>query len=177
MTTTQKTKSYFIGDLIDLVTDLGGTLKDSEKIWKEYINLLRNENVLDERFVLNEESSDVVKSGFQKAANFLEKKFLYLGGGKLHICWHCNKRADHTSKIVLTEKGTQDINSVIVDKFEASHFFLYLLPEIEDDEMICDVISESAAKITASDSVLLEANNEKITVRDLKTEAVFTIVD
>lgn len=37
-------KSYFIGDLIDLVTDLGGTLKDSEKIWKEYINLLRNEN-------------------------------------------------------------------------------------------------------------------------------------
>ena len=34
-------KSYFIGDLIDLVTDLGGTLKDSEKIWKEYINLLR----------------------------------------------------------------------------------------------------------------------------------------
>lgn len=43
--------------------------------------------------------------------------------------------------------------------------------------MICDVISESAAKITASDSVLLEANNEKITVRDLKTEAVFTIVD
>lgn len=80
MTTTQKTKSYFIGDLIDLVTDLGGTLKDSEKIWKEYINLLRNENVLDERFVLNEESSDVVKSGFQKAANFLEKNFLYLGG-------------------------------------------------------------------------------------------------
>lgn len=78
---------------------------------------------------------------------------------------------------MLTEKGTQDINSVIVDKFEASHFFLYLLPEIEDDEMICDVISESAAKITASDSVLLEANNEKITVRDLKTEAVFTIVD
>ncbi|MBO6156870.1 MAG: hypothetical protein J6O24_05495, partial [Succinivibrio sp.] len=59
----------------------------------------------------------------------------------------------------------------------ASHFFLYLLPEIEDDEMICEVISESAAKITASDSVLLEANNEKITVRDLKTEAVFTIVD
>lgn len=78
---------------------------------------------------------------------------------------------------MLTEKGTLDINSVIVDKFEASHFFLYLLPEIEDDEMICDVISESAAKITASDSVLLEANNEKITVRDLKTEAVFTIVD
>lgn len=74
-------KSYFIGDLIDLVTDLGGTLKDSEKIWKEYINLLRNENVLDERFVLNEESSDVVKSGFQKAAHFLEKNFLYLGGG------------------------------------------------------------------------------------------------
>lgn len=177
MTTTQKTKSYFIGDLIDLVTDLGGTLKDSEKIWKEYINLLRNENVLDERFVLNEESSDVVKSGFQKAANFLEKKLFVSGGGKLHICWHCNKRADHTSKIVLTEKGTQDINTVIVDKFEASHFFLYLLPEIEDDEMICDVISESAAKITASDSVLLEANNEKITVRDLKTEAVFTIVD
>lgn len=70
MTTTQKTKSYFIGDLIDLVTDLGGTLKNSEKIWKEYINLLRNENVLDERFVLNEESSDVVKSGFIKAASF-----------------------------------------------------------------------------------------------------------
>ena len=70
MTTTQKTKSYFIGDLIDLVTDLGGTLKNSEKIWKEYINLLRNENVLDERFVLNEESSDVVKSGFIKAAIF-----------------------------------------------------------------------------------------------------------
>ncbi len=169
-------KTYFIGDLIDLVTDLGGTLKDSEKIWKEYINLLRNENVLDERFVLNEESPDVVKLGFQKAANFLEKK-LFVSGGKLHICWHCNKRADHTSKIVLTEKRTQDINAVIVDKFEASHFFLYLLPEIEDDEMICDVISESAAKITASDSVLLEANNEKITVRDLKTEAVFTIVD
>lgn len=81
MTTTQKTKSYFIGDLIDLVTDLGGTLKNSEKIWKEYINLLRNENVLDERFVLNEESSDVVKSGFQKAANFLEKKLLVSGGG------------------------------------------------------------------------------------------------
>lgn len=177
MTTTQKTKSYFIGDLIDLVTDLGGTLKNSEKIWKEYINLLRNENVLDERFVLNEESPDVVKLGFQKAANFLEKKLFVSGGGKLHICWHCNKLPDHTSKIVLTEKGTQDINSVIVDKFEASHFFLYLLPEIEDDEMICDVISESAAKITASDSVLLEANNEKITVRDLKTEAVFTIVD
>ena len=78
---------------------------------------------------------------------------------------------------MLTEKGTQDINTVIVDKFETSHFFLYLLPEIEDDEMICEVISESAAKITASDSVLLEANNEKITVRDLKTEAVFTIVD
>ena len=76
MTTTQKTKSYFIGDLIDLVTDLGGTLKDSEKIWKEYINLLRNENVLDERFVLNEESPDVVKLGFQKAANFLEKKLV-----------------------------------------------------------------------------------------------------
>ena len=176
MTTTQKTKSYFIGDLIDLVTDLGGTLKNSEKIWKEYINLLRNENVLDEHFVLNEESPDVVKLGFQKAANFLEKK-LFVSGGELHICWHCNKIPDHTSKIVLTEKGTQDINSVIVDKFEASHFFLYLLPEIEDDEMICDVISESAAKITASDSVLLEANNEKITVRDLKTEAVFTIVD
>ena len=77
---------------------------------------------------------------------------------------------------MLTEKGTQDINTVIVDKFEASHFFLYLLPEIEDDEMICEV-SESAAKITASDSVLLEANNEKITVRDLKTEAVFTVKD
>ena len=81
MTTTQKTKSYFIGDLIDLVTDLGGTLKDSEKIWKEYINLLRNENVLDERFVLNEKSSDVVKSGFQKAAHFLEKKLFVSGGG------------------------------------------------------------------------------------------------
>lgn len=75
-------KTYFIGDLIDLVTDLGGTLKDSEKIWKEYINLLRNENVLDERFVLNEESSDVVKSGFQKAANFLEKKTFCIWGGK-----------------------------------------------------------------------------------------------
>ncbi len=74
-------KTYFIGDLIDLVTDLGGTLKDSEKIWKEYINLLRNENVLDERFVLNEESSDVVKSGFQKAAHFLEKKLFVSGGG------------------------------------------------------------------------------------------------
>lgn len=82
MTTTQKTKSYFIGDLIDLVTDLGGTLKDSEKIWKEYINLLRNENVLDERFVLNEESPDVVKLGFQKAANFLEKKLFVSGGGE-----------------------------------------------------------------------------------------------
>lgn len=78
---------------------------------------------------------------------------------------------------MLTEKGTQDINSVIVDKFEASHFFLYLLPEIEDDEMICDVISESAAKITASDSVLLNKTNEHITITDLKTEAVFTIVD
>ena len=74
-------KSYFIGDLIDLVTDLGGTLKDSEKIWKEYINFLRNENVLDERFVLNEESSDVVKSGFQKAAHFLETKLFVSGGG------------------------------------------------------------------------------------------------
>lgn len=74
-------KTYFIGDLIDLVTDLGGTLKDSEKIWKEYINLLRNENVLDERFVLNEESPDVVKLGFQKAANFLEKKLFVSGGG------------------------------------------------------------------------------------------------
>ena len=84
MTTTQKTKSYFIGDLIDLVTDLGGTLKDSEKIWKEYINLLRNENVLDERFVLNEESPVVVKLGFQKAANFLEKK-LFVSGGESSI--------------------------------------------------------------------------------------------
>lgn len=78
---------------------------------------------------------------------------------------------------MLTVKGTQDINSVIVDKFEASHFFLYLLPEIEDDEMICDVISESAAKITASDSVLLNKANEHITVTDLKTEAVFTVKD
>lgn len=78
---------------------------------------------------------------------------------------------------MLTEKGTQDINTVIVDKFEASHFFLYLLPEIEDDEMICDVISESAAKITASDSVLLNKTNEHITITDLKTEAVFAVKD
>lgn len=173
MTTTQKTKSYFIGDLIDLVTDLGGALKDSEKIWKEYINLLRNENVLDERFVLNEESSDVVKSGFKKAAEFLDEKLSVSG---LQICWHGNKKGDNT-KIVLTEKGRQGINSVIVDKFEASHFFLYLLPEIEDDVMICDVISESVAKITASDSVLLNKANEHITVTDLKTEAVFTVKD
>lgn len=175
MTTTQKTKSYFIGDLIELVTDLGGALKDSEKIWKEFILLLRNENVLDEHFCLNEESSDIVKSGFKKAAKFLDEKLSVSG---LQICWHGNKRADNTTKIVLTEMGgTQDINSVVVDKFEASHFFLYLLPEIEDDEMICDVISENAAKITASDSVLLNKANEHITVTDLKTEAVFSVKD
>ena len=40
------------------------------------------------------------------------------------------------------------------------------MPEIEDDVMICDVISESAAKITASDSVLLNKANEHITVTD-----------
>ena len=51
------------------------------------------------------------------------------------------------------------------------------MPEIEDDVMICDVISESAAKITASDSVLLNKANEHITVTDLKTEAVFTVKD
>ena len=78
---------------------------------------------------------------------------------------------------MLTEKRTQDINSVVVDKFESSHFFLYLLPEIEDDEMVCDVISESAAKITASDSVLLNKANDHITVTDVKTEAVFTVKD
>ena len=78
---------------------------------------------------------------------------------------------------MLTEKRTQDINSVVVDKFESSHFFLYLLPEIEDDEMVCDVISESAAKITASDSVLLNKANDHITVTDLKTEAVFAVKD
>lgn len=131
-------------------------------------------NVLDERFVLNEESSDVVKSGFKKAAEFLDEKLSVSG---LQICWHGNKRTDNTTKIELAEKGTQNINSVVVDKFEASHFFLYLLPEIEDDEMICDVISESAAKITASDSVLLNKTNEHITITDLKTEAVFTVKD
>ena len=43
--------------------------------------------------------------------------------------------------------------------------------------MICDVISESAAKITASDSVILNKANERITVTDLKTEAVFAVKD
>lgn len=136
-------KTYFIGDLINLVTDLGGTLKDSEQIWKEFTTLLRKENVLNENFDLNIETS----------------------------------RADNTSKIELIEKGTQDINAVVVKKFEATHFFIYLLPEIEDDEMIDDVISESAAKITASDSVLLTNANEHITVTDLKTEAVFAVKD
>lgn len=166
-------KTYFIGDLIDLVTDLGGALKDSEKIWKEYINLLRNENVLNEKFDLNTETSkDEINSGFKKAAEFLNEK---LSVTELQICWHGTKRSDNTTKIELIEKGSQGINSVDVEKFEASHFFLYLLPEIEDDEMICDVISESAAKITASDSVLLKKVNEHITVTDLKTEAVFVV--
>lgn len=65
-------KTYFIGDLINLVTDLGGTLKDSEQIWKEFINLLRKENVLNEKFDLNTENSkDEINSGFKKAAEFL----------------------------------------------------------------------------------------------------------
>lgn len=168
-------KTYFIGDLIDLVTDLGGALKDSEKIWKEYINLLRKENVLNEKFDLNTETSkDEINSGFKKAAEFLNEKLSVKG---LQICWHGTKRADNTTKIELIEKGTQDINAVVVKKFVATHFFIYVLPEIEDDEMICDVISESAAKITASDSVLLNKANEHITVTDLKTEAVFSVKD
>lgn len=168
-------KTYFIGDLIDLVTDLGGTLKESEQIWKEFITLLRKENVLNEKFDLNTEASkDEINSEFKKAADFLNKKLSVSG---LQICWHGTKRADNTTKIDLIEKGTQDINAVVIKKFEASHFFLYLLPEIENDEMICDVISESAAKITASDSVLLKKVNEHITVTDLKTKAVFTIKD
>lgn len=36
---------------------------------------------------------------------------------------------------------------------------------------------ESAAKTTASDSVLLNKTNEHITITDLKTEAVFTVKD
>lgn len=170
-------KTYFIGDLINLVTDLGGTLKDSEQIWKEFTTLLRKENVLNEKFDLNTESSkDEINLGFKKAADFLNKKLSVSG---LQICWHGTgtKRSDNTTKIDLIEKGTQDINAVVVKKFEATHFFIYVLPEIEDDEMICDVISESAAKITASDSVLLKNVNEHITVTDLKTKAVFTIKD
>ena len=170
-----KLHTYFIGDLIDLVTDLGGALKDSEKIWKEYINLLRNENVLNEKFDLNTETSkDEINSGFKKAAEFLNEKLSVTG---LQICWHGTERADNTTKIELIEKGTQDINAVVVKKFVATHFFIYVLPEIEDDEMICDVISENAAKITASDSVLLNKANEHITVTDLKTKAVFTVKD
>lgn len=168
-------KTYFIGDLINLVTDLGGTLKDSEQIWREFTALLRKENVLNDKFDLNTEASKVeIDSGFKKAAEFLNEKLSVSG---LQICWHGTKRADNTSKIELIEKGTQDINAVVVKKFEATHFFIYLLPEIEDDEMICDVISESAAKITASDSVILNKANERITVTDLKTEAVFAVKD
>lgn len=146
-----KQLTYFIGDLVNLVTDLGGTLKDSEQIWKEFTSLLRKENVLNEKFDLNIAlSRDEIKSGFKKAAEFLNKQLSVSG---LQICWHGTKRADNTTKIELIEKGTQDINSVVVKKFVATHFFIYVLPEIVDDEMICDVISENAAKITASDSV------------------------
>ena len=64
-------KTYFIGDLINLVTDLGGTLKDSEQIWREFTALLRKENVLNDKFDLNTEASKVeIDSGFKKAAEF-----------------------------------------------------------------------------------------------------------
>lgn len=167
------TTTYFIGDLVNLVTDLGGTLKDSEQIWKEFTSLLRKENVLNEKFDLNVAlSRGEIKSGFKKAAEFLNEKLSVSG---LQICWHGTKRVDNTTKIELTEKGTQDINSVVVKKFVATHFFIYVLPEIEDDEMICDVISENAAKITASDSVLLSEENGNVTLSDLKTAAVYRI--